>query len=279
MDECIQLVPVAFAGDLQVIDLRRCSGSPGDVDRLLHRLDQPIPFTAHVYAVDATAAGGLARQRHQLGRFGIVIGAVDERGGHAERPLLHGLTHQRAHLRQLRRRRLHVTLAEYVGAHRAGPDEGGDVRCDATPLEPAQILPERRPVDGVANVRLPLGCEAFHFRVQRPHRVLAQHFERDALTQVAEGTAVHQQRLLWMRQHVDEARRHRLAVRINPFARRCGRVRSDVSQAIALDGHIADEGGASRAVIDGPAADEQIVGSRPSAGSRGLRQRGRARER
>jgi len=70
----------------------------------------------------------------------------------------------------------------------------------------------------VANVRLPLGCEAFHFRVQRPHRVLPQHFERDALTQVAEGTAVHQQRFLWMRQHVDEARRHRLAVRINPFA-------------------------------------------------------------
>ena len=245
MDERIELVPVALTGGFQVVDFRRCSGSPGDVDRLLHRLDQSISFTAHVHAVDAPAARGLARQRDQLGCPGVVIGAVDERGGHAERPLLHGLAHQRAHLRQLRRRRLHVPLAEHVGAHRAGPDEGRDVRCDAAPLEPVQVLPERRPVDGVANVRLPLGCEALHFRGQRPHRVFAQHFERHALAQIAERTPVGEQRLLRVRQHVDEARRHRLAVRIDPFTRRSARVRSDVRQPVACDGHIADEGGAA----------------------------------
>ncbi len=277
VDQRIQLAPVALAGGFQVIDFRWRSGGFGDIDGLLHRLDQPVPFTAHVYAVDAAAAGGFGRERHQLGCLRVSIGAVDERGGDPERPLLHGLTHQRAHLRQLRRARLHVALAEHVGAHRAGPDEGRDIRCDAALLEPVQILPERRPVDGVANVRLPLGGETFHFRGQRPHRVFPQHLERDTLAQVTERTPVREQRLLRMRQHVDEAGRHCLAVRIDPFARGPGRVRSDVREAIAFDRHITDEGGASRAVIDGPAADENIVVRRLAAGSRRLRE-GRACE-
>src|SRR5205823_9377034 len=41
-------------------------------------------------------------------------------------------------------------------------------------------------------------------------------------------------------------------------------------------GHIPHEGDASRAVIDGPAADENIVVSRLAAGSGRLRERGRA---
>jgi len=46
-------------------------------------------------------------------------------------------------------------------------------------------------------------------------------------------------------------------------------VRSDVSEAIAFDGHIPDEGGASRAVVDGAAADENIVVSHLAAGRPG----------
>src|SRR5205807_9890774 len=98
--------------------------------------------------------------------------------GDPEGSFLHRLAHQRAHPPELRGGRLHVALAEHVGADRARAHEGGDIGRNAVPLELVQVLPESGPVDRVVNVGLALPRMALHLRSQRPHRVLAEHLER-----------------------------------------------------------------------------------------------------
>jgi hypothetical protein len=65
-----------------------------------------------------------------------------------------------------------------------------------------------------------------------------------------------------MREHVDEARRDRLATRIEALAGAAGCVRPDVGDAIAADGDIARERCASGAIEYGSAADQHVIARR-----------------
>ncbi len=259
VDERVELAPISSARSFQVIDLRRRARGPGDVDGLLRRLEQPIALAAHVHAVDPAAARRLAGERHELGGASVLVRAVDERGGDPEGSFLHRLAHQRAHPLELRGGRLHVALAEHVGADRARAHEGGDIGRNAVPLELVQVLPESGPVDRVVNVGLALPRVALHLRSQRPHRVLAEHLERHSLAQIAQRPAVRDEGLFRVRQHVDEPGRHRLAARLEALGRRPGSMRSHVDDAIAPQGYVAHERWAPRAVVDGAAADHHIV--------------------
>ncbi len=62
-----------------------------------------------------------------------------------------------------------------------------------------------------------------------------------------------------MGQHVDEARRHGLAVHVEHGAGLQFLGRAHIGDAVAIDRHIAREGLAAGAVIDHPAAQQQIV--------------------
>jgi hypothetical protein len=88
-----------------------------------------------------------------------------------------------------------------------------DVRRDAVLLQELEVLAQRRPGDVVLDVGLAFLRELLHLVVPRPERVaFAEHFERDALPQIALRLAVDDQRLDGPAQHVDEAGRDALPV-------------------------------------------------------------------
>ena len=61
-----------------------------------------------------------------------------------------------------------------------------------------------------------------------------------------------------MRVHIDEARRHELASRIDLLARAAGQL-TDRDDAFALDGDIGFERLSSGAIDDEPSTDQQVV--------------------
>ena len=154
-------------------------------------------------------------------------------------------------------------------AHRAGTDEGGEVRRHAAALHAFQILAQGGPVDVVVHIDLLAREFLLHRRVQRAHGHLAHHFERHALAQIAECAAVDEKGFFRVRQHVDEARRNRLAVRIDFRAALAGRVLADIDDAIALNRDIADIRLRARTVIDESGADDGVVGNRVRRGDTG----------
>src|SRR6185436_16001182 len=87
-----------------------------------------------------------------------------------------------------------------------GADEGGDIRRDPALDESVEVLAERRPRDVELDVALALGLVDSHLLGDRSHRALAEHFEGDALPDVALRAAVSDERRLRVAQHVDEAR-------------------------------------------------------------------------
>jgi hypothetical protein len=72
-------------------------------------------------------------------------------------------------------------------------------------VQPIEILTERRPADVELDVALPLDFVGLHLIVQRPHRAFAEHFERHALLELAERSAIGNEGPLGVAQHVDEA--------------------------------------------------------------------------
>ncbi len=175
---------------------------------------------------------------------------------------LHRLAHQLAHLRQLFGVGLHVVLAEHVLAHGAGADERGHIGRDAAGLELFQVLAERGPVDVVADIRLRAQGILLHGIVERAHGHLAHDLQRHALAQVAQRSAIGQERFLRMRQHVDETGGHGLARGIDLGLALARRMWSDEHDAIALDGHIAPVRLGARAVVDRAATDHRVVRGR-----------------
>ncbi len=255
----IQLGPIDLARDFQVIDLRGSARSFRDIDRFLHRLDNAIAFAAHMGDVHSAAKRRFTRQRDQFRRFGIGVRVVNQRRGHAQRALLHRLADQSAHLRKLRRRRLHIIFAQHIDAHRARADERRDVGCNALALQLLEIFAERGPVDVVVKVALVALHVCFHGRRQRPHGILAHDLERHALRDVAERTLIHEQRFLRMCEHIDEPGRYRLAVRIDLRAARARRVRADIRDPILSIATSPMEGRLARTVIDQAIANDGIV--------------------
>jgi len=250
LDGPVELVPVVPAGNLQVIDLGRCTGLAGYADGLVDGLVQTVCFAAHVHDIHAAALRGLAGHRREFLGARETEWGVDQRRGKPQRTLLHRLVDAQFHLLELLCIRLHVFFAEFVHADGTGADERRHVGRDATHHQFFEILAERGPVELDGGVHLPLHV-CLHGLVERPHRQFAEDLERDALSQIAQGPAIDEQRFERMRQHVDEAGCHGFAARVElhrPLARGG---RPDVDDAVSLQGHIADERLAATAVVDG----------------------------
>ncbi len=211
--------------------------------------------------------GGDLRERDEVGGVGERVGRVLQRRCDAESALVHRLGDQRAHLVELVGRRLARVEADDVLAQRARADERCDVGRDPARGEPVEVAAEGRPPDLVLDVLLPVARALVHVVAERPHRALAEHLERDALAQLALRAAVLDQRLLRVRQHVDEAGRDRepgridlaLAVRVAEVAH--GR------DPVAVDRDVPDPRRRPGAVDEQAVADDHVVGRRAAPGS------------
>src|SRR5690606_2452868 len=181
-DRLVEFRPVLHSRGLQVVDLGRDVRLAGDGDQLVDRLEQLVALAPDVRDVHATVLRGDARELDQLARLRVERRRVDQRGADAERTLLHGLSHQRAHALQLIGRGRPVLVADLVDTHRRRADERRDVRRDPTLDQVLEVLAQRGPWDVVLDVTLLLEHLLLQGLVQRTHgRALAEDLERDAL--------------------------------------------------------------------------------------------------
>ncbi len=141
-----------------------------------------------------------------------------------------------------------------------GADVGGHIDGDTAILEILEVFTERRPLDGIADVALPLECPAFHIQVHRAHgRSFAHDFQRDALHDVAHRAAVLDQGFVCPRQHVDEAGRDSHAAGIDiDGAGKIGEV-ADSLDAITGDGNVCNQRIVTGPVIHRATPDDDVV--------------------
>ena len=102
-DDLGHLVPVWAPGRLQVVDLRRHAGAPGDLDRLVEPFQQAGFLGAQVGDVDAAVLRNDLAERDQLVGSGVAPGRVDQGGGDAEGAVLHRLGQHARSSRRARR--------------------------------------------------------------------------------------------------------------------------------------------------------------------------------
>ena len=219
--------------------------------------------------VHAAAGARLRGQRHQFGGLGVRVGVVDECRSNAERSVFHRFTDELAHLGQLRGIRLDVVFAEDVRSNGTCADEGSNVRRNAAAFQFLEVLAECRPVDGLQRGIRSAQEVGLHGVVQRAHRRLAHHFQRHALTQVAEGALVDEQRLFRVGQHVDEARRYRLASGVELHRPRARGFRAYIDDAVSLQRDITNKRLGTATVIDRAVAKHGGVGDSRCLGYRG----------
>ena len=260
-DDLVELAPIGAASLFQMVDFGRCARAPRNVDQFVDALDQAIAFGAHVADVHAAAFSGFADQRDQLVSFGEGRGRIDQRRPDAHRAFLHRLADEAAHAVELSRIGIDVALAQFMLPHRGRADERSDVERRALVLEEIEIVAKRGPFDRIFDVTLLLDRQRLHLVVERAHRpAFAHHFQRDPLAQLALPARVDEQRFIRPAQHVDEARRDRKSVRVD-HSRRGRFLRwPGVNDSIAADADIADIGFGTAAVVDRPAADQDVVG-------------------
>ena len=96
--------------------------------------------------------------------------------------------------------------------------------------------------------------------VERPHRKLAEYLSGNALSDLAQRTAIDNQRSLRVREHVDEARRDGESFGIDDNWRRGPAQIADGGDAIAFDAHVGFARCASSAVVESAASDDDVEG-------------------
>ena len=214
-EDGVELAPVLPARHLHVPDFRRAAGFTRDGDQFIHRSLDAVAFGTHVADIHAATGRTCLGQRHKLRCFGIGGRRIDHRRAQPQRALVHRRAHQRLHARQLRRRRINIAFAHFMHAHCGVAHEAGNIGRDAFLLQRGQILAQRRPADLVFDIVLPQRAQPLHLRVERAHRrAFAHDFQRHALADVTLRAAVDQQAFGRPAQHVDEARRNRLALHV-----------------------------------------------------------------
>ena len=260
MNERVELVPVRLAGGFQVIKLGGNCCFAGNRDQLVRRLQQARSFAADVRDVHAAVFGGDFRQRDQLFCFRVKGRRVDQRGTDAERSFLHGPAHQHLHPLQFFGCRRTVGVTDFVNPHGGGADERGDIAGNTVLNEEIEIFAERRPSDFEFDVALLFSHLFFHRVAERAHRFAFTHdLERDALADIALGTAILDERFVRPTEHVDETGRNRetpgvdfsFAARVRQFA--------DGRDGIPADRHSAGERRRAAAVVNRPVADDEVV--------------------
>ena len=240
-----------------------------NLDQFVHRLFDAVAFGPHVADIHAAARRACLGQCDQFGRFGIGSGGIDHRCAQSQRAFVHRGAHQPLHAGQLLRRGIDIAFANLVHAHGGVANKTGHVGGDALFLQRGQILTQRRPGDGELDIVLPRRAEPFHFGIERPHRIAFAHdFQRHALADIALRAAVDQQAFGRPAQHVDEARRNRLALHIT-HRRALGYTRrraalADGGDAVAVHRQPAGIGGGPRTIDDQAAGENQRFGPSPA---------------
>ena len=127
------------------------------------------------------------------------------------------------------------------------------------PLEMREVFPERGPRDVEAEIALPREQLALHLAGERAHRgALAEHFERDALAQIALGIGVGEQGFAGPRQRVDEARRDGETAGIESLSGATRAQVADGGDAIRSDADVGNDRRGAATVVDGAAANQQV---------------------
>ena len=133
-----------------------------------------------------------------------------------------------------------------------------DVRRYPSAFEVLEVLAERFPLDREVEVGVaqsdPL-AEWFADGAERP--AFAKDLERHALTNVALSGSVHQQGSRSPRQHVDESRSHRQSSHVELFGSDEADF-TDGNDGVPVNRDVSDDAGASAAVVDRPASQNQI---------------------
>ncbi len=87
-----------------------------------------------------------AGQRDQLFGCGVGRGRILQRGGDADRAILHGLAHQRLHLLELARGGRAIVIAQHHAPHLRGADVSSQIDAHALLFQAREVLPQRAPV-------------------------------------------------------------------------------------------------------------------------------------
>src|SRR6266545_988879 len=256
--------PVAASRDLEVPDLGRNAGLPGDAERLVQGgVDLPA-LVAHVRRVHAAVTPRGFRQRDDLLGRSVEGGGILDRRGEAQGALPHGGLHERDHAGQLLGSRAAVLLAHDGYADLRRPDERRDVDGAARAREMREVAVEIAPIlldavllhpDGV------VGDQRVGERGDRP--AFPRHFGGDSLSHLAEHPVVHQDARFRLAEHVDEPRRDDEAGHVERLARpeAAFAQKADGGDAVAADRDVAGVARIAAAVDDPAAPQEDVVGT------------------
>ncbi len=254
--------PAPGAARLVVRNLRGQPGLKADSRCLLHRFHQPLTLVADVADVETALCRGFFRALDDLVGLGETAGRVDQPCREADRARRHPLAHVLAHRVKLFRRGRARVHADRRVAHDAVRDEAGDVDRRPHLLDRRHVLAERPPLS-LADV----AQDHADRRHGSPLRVVG----RDAGAAVADDVgrhALHQLEVHRRRQHrgvvvrvdVDEARRNDASRGVDLPRRLLATKVTDRGDPPAADRDVRPGARRPRAVEDGAAGDQEVVG-------------------
>lgn len=185
---------------------------------------------------------------------------VFEAGGEADGAGIETFLGEEGHALDVVERRQARRPAHHRPADIAVPDHRGDVDAEIAFPEPIEILGEAAPRHVHARGDVADQLVAGHLVAERRARraALPHDFERDALMHLAVGRAVDQQREIGMGVDVDETRRDREALGIDPRLRDRAVQCADLRHHAIANADIAGVRRPTRAVDDVAVRDDRV---------------------
>ena len=182
----------------------------------------------------------------------------EERRRQAHRAFFHRLRDELLHLVQLGRRGGRLAVALDVGPDLLLADVRRDVGRHLLALELLEVPAERRPIDGGAvGARARIVVRPGFHRSGRSR--LAEHERRHALPDHALGLGLHEDRVVRVVVHVDEAGGHGEPLRIDPaIGRRAPQV-ADAGNLPVANADVGHHGRCPVAVEHRPLSDQQVI--------------------
>ena len=255
------LAPVVGARALEVHDLHMHAAGFGHVDRLLHRVEHVIGLVAQVGEVGGVVRLQHAAERVHLGGPGVGARRGEQPGGQPERTRAQALFEQIDHLPELGRGGLAVAHAHGHQAQRVVADQHAGVHRgvgERVEILRKRQLAERRPRRRRAEIILQqfdLAGQAGRDR----EAAMADDLGGHPLAHLAFGLGIDRQREVRMGLDVDEARRHGEPRCVDGLAGGLFDAPADRGDTAVADGDVARRAGRSAAVINQPAADQDVV--------------------
>src|SRR6266850_5701047 len=256
-------VPPVRSTDLQVPDLHRDRGGPGDREGLVQRSEDPGSLAAQVGSVEAHVLRGHLRERDQLVRLREGARLVDETRRETERPLLHRFLDELLHPRELLRVGLRVAEAEHNASNLRRAHHHADVDRRPRPTQPAEVAAQIRPVHLQAVLAQPVFLLVHPGVVHgRGRDALAGQLAGDALPDLRLGARIDQHAQLALAEQIDEAGRHGQASRVDSPLRLRRRQLPDRGDAVPADAHVGAHPRGAGAVDHAATRDHQVVARR-----------------